>query len=48
MSFRIVRFPISKTAYECIVTNLPADEFQAERIKALYFARWGIEHHFVN
>lgn len=46
MSFRIVRFPISKTAYECIVTNLPADEFPAERIKALYFTRWGIESSF--
>lgn len=46
MSFRIVRFPISENTYECIVTNLPADEFPAERIKTLYFARWGIESSF--
>lgn len=46
MSFRIVRFPISETTYECIVTNLPADEFPPERIKTLYFARWGIESSF--
>lgn len=27
LSFRIVRFPISDSTYECIVTNLPRDEF---------------------
>src|SRR5690606_7193821 len=26
LSFRIVRFPLSDSTYECIVTNLPADE----------------------
>lgn len=46
MSFRIVRFPISDNTYECIVTNLPADKFPAERINALYFSRWGIESSF--
>lgn len=46
MSFRIVRFPLSDSTYECLVTNLPADEFPAERIKELYFARWGIESSF--
>lgn len=46
MSFRIVRFPISETTYECIVTNLPVDEFPPERIKKLYFARWSIESSF--
>lgn len=46
LSFRIVRFPLSETSYECIVTNLPADEFPAERIKECYFARWGIETSF--
>ena len=39
LSFRIVRFPISDSTYECIVTNLPRDEFPAERIKTLYNAR---------
>ncbi|MFV0341581.1 MAG: transposase [Anaerocolumna sp.] len=46
MSFRILRFAISENTYECIVTNLPANEFPAERIKDLYFSRWGIESSF--
>ena len=46
LSFRIVRFPLSDSSYECIVTNLPANEFPAERIKNLYFSRWGIESSF--
>jgi Transposase DDE domain. len=46
LSFRIVRFPISDSTYECIVTNLPHDEFTAERIKGLYHSRWGIESSF--
>ena len=35
LSFRIIRFPISHDSYECIVTNLPADEFPLEQIKLL-------------
>ena len=46
LSFRIVRFPLSENSYECIVTNLPADEFPMEKIKELYFARWGIKSSF--
>jgi hypothetical protein len=46
LSFRIVRFPLSDSSFECIVTNLPADEFPQKRIKELYFARWGIESSF--
>lgn len=46
LSFRVVRFPLSDSSYECIVTNLPADEFPPERIKAYYFSRWGIESSF--
>ena len=46
LAFRIVRFPLSESAYECIVTNLPRDEFPPERIKELYYARWGIESSF--
>ena len=37
LSFRIVRFPISESTYECIVTNLPEDEFPMEQIKLIYF-----------
>ena len=46
LSFRIVRFPLSNNSYECIVTNLPADDFPMQKIKELYFARWGIESSF--
>ena len=46
LSFRIVRFPLSDNSCECIVTNLPADEFPIEKIKELYSARWGIESSF--
>lgn len=42
LSFRIVRFPISEDTYECIVTNLPEDEFSLEKIKLIYFARGSI------
>lgn len=40
LSFGIVRFPISEDTYECIVTNLPEDEFPMEQIKLIYFSRW--------
>ena len=46
LSFRIVRFPISDDSYECIVTNLPREEFPLERIKLLYYSRWAIEGSF--
>jgi Transposase DDE domain. len=46
LSFRVVRFPLSEGSFECIVTNLPADEFPPERIKSLYNSRWGIESSF--
>lgn len=46
LSFRVIRFPLSDSSYECIVTNLPADEFPPERVKAYYFSRWGIESSF--
>lgn len=46
LSFRVVRFPIAEDTYECIVTNLPEDEFPPEKIKLIYFARWAIEGSF--
>lgn len=46
LSFRIIRFAISDNTYECIVTNLPEDEFPIEEIKKLYDRRWGIETSF--
>ena len=45
MNLRVVRFKISETAYENIVTNLPAD-FSPATIKKLYEMRWKIETSF--
>lgn len=46
LKFRIIRFPISESTYECIVTNLPHEEFTPEHIRELYNARWSIESSF--
>ena len=46
MNLRVVRFPITDNDYECILTNLPDDEFSTEEIKELYALRWGIETSF--
>ncbi len=45
-SFRIVRFKISDSATETIITNLDADTFSSEELKNLYNLRWGIETSF--
>ena len=42
MEFRVLRFPISEDTYECIVTNLPQEEFGAEELKKIYNSRWSI------
>ncbi len=46
LSFRVIRFPISKDKFECLLTNLPRNEFPFDSIKRLYFGRWGIETSF--
>lgn len=46
MKMRVVRFPISKDSYECIITNLPQEFISADEIKQLYAKRWGIETSF--
>ena len=46
VSFRIVRFPISKDTSETIITNLDADRFPPSELKNLYSMRWGIETSF--
>ena len=43
---RIVRFKISDSAYETIVTSLNAEDFSLEEIKTLYKMRWNIETAF--
>lgn len=46
LSFRVVRFPITDTTAETVLTNLDADSFPAEELKKLYAMRWGIETSF--
>lgn len=46
ISLRVLRFKVSNTGYENIITNLPAQEFPMEEIKELYNRRWGIETSF--
>ena len=46
LSFRIVRFPISNTSFETVLTNLDAAAFPPENLKELYAMRWGIETSF--
>ena len=46
LAFRVVRFALSEDTYECLVTNLPREEFDIQKLKLLYFARWGIECSF--
>lgn len=46
ITLRVVRFAITESTYECIITNLPAEEFPMEEIKKIYAMRWGIETSF--
>ena len=46
MKIRVVRLALSDGNYECILTNLPKEEFSAGEIKELYHMRWGIETSF--
>ena len=46
MTFRVVRFPISDSEYETVITNLPRNVFPLEKIKALYFERRSVETSF--
>jgi hypothetical protein len=46
IALRVLRFQISETGYENIITNLPPEEFPLEEIKHLYHLRWGIETSF--
>lgn len=46
LPFRIVRFKLSDSSYETLITNLDAVEFPPEELKRLYSMRWGIETSF--
>ncbi len=46
LPFRIVRFKISDTTYETVITNLDTESFPPDELKCLYGMRWGIETSF--
>ena len=46
LSFRIVRFKISDSSFETVVTNLSPDDFSPSDLKYIYSLRWGIETSF--
>lgn len=46
LNLRIVRFLLHSGEYELLITNLPPEKFTTEKIKELYFLRWGIETSF--
>ena len=46
LNFRIVRFPITASSFETVITNLDADLFPPDELKRLYAMRWGIETSF--
>jgi hypothetical protein len=48
VSYRVVRFKLDggSEEYECIITNLPREEFSPAEIKELYYLRWQEEISF--
>lgn len=40
INFRIIRFALKGGGYECLITNLPKEDFATEEIKELYHLRW--------
>ena len=44
--FRVVRFRLDNGSYECLLTNLPKEEFSLTALKDVYRMRWGIETSF--
>ena len=46
LPFRIVRFKISDSCYETVITNLDTETFPPVELKRLYGMRWGIETSF--
>ena len=46
MSFRVVRFKLTETTYETLITNLDEHVFSATDLKELYHMRWRIETSF--
>lgn len=46
LHFRFVRFQITDSSYETVITNLPAEFYPSGKLKELYAMRWGIETSF--
>ncbi len=46
LPFRIVRFRLSNSTFETVITNLDPEEFPPAELKCLYSRRWGIETSF--
>lgn len=46
MKFRVVRFQLDNGSYECLLTNLPQNQFDTNALKEIYHMRWGIETSF--
>lgn len=46
LAFRVVRFRLDNGSYECLLTNLPKEEFDLTALKEVYGMRWGIETSF--
>jgi hypothetical protein len=46
MSFRVVRFKVTDTIYETVITNLNPADFPPDELRVLYAMRWGIETSF--
>lgn len=46
LKFRVVRFHLGNGTYECLLTNLPQEQFSLKALKKIYKMRWGIETSF--
>lgn len=46
VTLRVVRFQLKEGVFENIITDLPVEDFPPERIKWIYWKRWGIETSF--
>lgn len=46
LNLRFSRFKLPSGEYELLITNLLPEKFDTEKIKGLYFLRWGIETSF--
>lgn len=43
IELRVVRIEVKKGEYECLITNLPPEEFSPDDLKELYHLRWNEE-----